>query len=51
MEKIEIAEKQQKVLESVQETIEKLCVALPDSRFSKEQVVAILNLFMSIYYA
>lgn len=51
MESIELAEKQQIVLDSVKETIEKLMVALPDSKYSKEQVVAILNLFMSIYYA
>lgn len=48
MENIEKAEQQEQLLESIDELMKKLRVAIPSS-FTKPQVIAILQLFVELY--
>lgn len=51
MTEIQTAEQKQEILEKVQETLEKLSLVLPVDKYTKGQTVAILQLFMELYYS
>lgn len=50
MEAIQTAEQKEQILEKVQETLEKLSLVLSPEKYTKGQSVAILQLFMELYY-
>ena len=47
-EKIEMAEAQEKLLGSIDELMDKLRIAIPET-YTKPQVIAILQLFVELY--